>query len=172
MIQQTLAIWSLVPLPFLNLAWTSGRSWFIYCWSQAWKIFSITLLACEMRAIVQYFKNYLALHFFRIGMKIDHFKSCGQCRVFQLCWKIECSTFTESSFRIWNSLARISSPPLPLFVVMLLKVHLTSQQVCIYINNCFKSNWIKCCNQKLQTGWMDIKTRPIYMLSTGNPLQA
>ena len=45
MIQQRLAIWSLVPLPFLNLAWTSGSSWFMYCWSLAWKILSITLPA-------------------------------------------------------------------------------------------------------------------------------
>ena len=29
MIQQMLAIWSLVPLPFLNPAWTSGSSWFV-----------------------------------------------------------------------------------------------------------------------------------------------
>ena len=28
MIQQMLAIWSLVPLPFLKPAWTSGSSWF------------------------------------------------------------------------------------------------------------------------------------------------
>ena len=32
MIQQTLAIWSLVPLPFLKPASTSGSSWFTYCW--------------------------------------------------------------------------------------------------------------------------------------------
>jgi len=37
-IQQMLAIWSLVPLPFLNLAGTSGNSWFLYCWSLAWRI--------------------------------------------------------------------------------------------------------------------------------------
>ena len=30
--------------------------------------------------------------------------------------------------------------------------------------------WIKCSNQKTQTGWMNTKARPIYMLSTGNPL--
>ena len=35
MIQWVLAIWSLVPLPFLNPAWTSGCSWFTYCWSLA-----------------------------------------------------------------------------------------------------------------------------------------
>ena len=31
------------------------------------------------------------------------FQSCGHCWVFQTCWHIECSTFTVSSFRIWNS---------------------------------------------------------------------
>ena len=39
---------------------------------------------------------------------------------------IECSTFTASSFRIWNSSTGIPSPPLALFVVMLPKAHLTS----------------------------------------------
>ena len=48
MIQRMLAIWSLVPLPFLKPAWTSGSSQFMYCWSLAWRILSITLLACEM----------------------------------------------------------------------------------------------------------------------------
>ena len=49
MIQQMLAIWSLVPLPFLKLAWTSGSSQFTYCWSLAWRILSITLLECEVK---------------------------------------------------------------------------------------------------------------------------
>ena len=53
MIQQILAIWSLVPLHFLNPAWTPGSSRFTCCWSLAWRILSITLLACEMSAIVQ-----------------------------------------------------------------------------------------------------------------------
>ena len=48
MIQQMLAIWSLVPLPFLKPAWTSGSSQFTYCWSLAWRILSINILACEM----------------------------------------------------------------------------------------------------------------------------
>ena len=51
MIQQMLAIWSLVPLPFLNPAWTSGCSWFMFCWSLSWRILSINLLVCEMKAI-------------------------------------------------------------------------------------------------------------------------
>ena len=64
---------------------------------------NITLLVCEMSAIVWYFEHSLALPFFGIGMKTDHFQSCGYCGVFQICWHTECSTFTASSFRIWNS---------------------------------------------------------------------
>ena len=41
-------------------------------------------------------------------------------------WHIECSTFTASSFRIWNRSTGIPSPPLALFVVMLPKAYLTS----------------------------------------------
>ena len=59
-------------------------------------------------------------------MKTDVFHFCGHCWVFQICWHIECSTFTVSSFRIWNSLTGIPSPPLALFVVLLPKAHLTS----------------------------------------------
>ena len=53
MIQQMLAIWSLVPLLFLNPVWTSGSSQFTYCWSLAWRILSIILLACEINTTVQ-----------------------------------------------------------------------------------------------------------------------
>ena len=53
------------------------------------------------------------------------FQSCGHCWVFQICWHIECSTFTASSFRIWNSSTGIPSPPLALFVGILHKAHLT-----------------------------------------------
>ena len=59
-------------------------------------------------------------------MKTDLFQSHGHCWVFQICWHIECSTFTASCFRIWNSSTGIPSPPLALFVVMLPKAHLTS----------------------------------------------
>ena len=60
-------------------------------------------------------------------MKTELFQSCGHCWVFQICWHIECSTFTASSFRIWNSSTGIPSPPLALLVVMLPKSHLASQ---------------------------------------------
>ena len=54
-------------------------------------------------------------------MKTELFQSCGHCWSFQICWHIECSTFTASSFRIWNSSTGIPSPPLALFVAMLLR---------------------------------------------------
>ena len=59
-------------------------------------------------------------------MKTDLFQSCGHCWVFQICWHIECSTLTASSFRIWNSSTGILSSPLALFVVILPQAHLTS----------------------------------------------
>ena len=56
--------------------------------------------------------TFLALPFFEIGMKTDLFQSCGHSWGFQICWHIECSTFTASSFRIWNSSTGIPSSPL------------------------------------------------------------
>ena len=91
----------------------------VHCLSLAWRILRITLLACEMSAIVWLFEHSLSLPFFGTGMKIDLFQSCGHCWVFQICWHIECSTFREASFRIWNSSTGIPSPPLALFIVML-----------------------------------------------------
>ena len=54
------------------------------------------------------------------------FQSCGHWWVFQICWCIECSTFTASSFRIWKNSTGIQSIPLALFIVMFPKAHLTS----------------------------------------------
>ena len=67
-------------------------------------------------------------------MKTDLFQSCGHCWVFQICWHIEGSTLTASSFRIWNSSTGILSPPLALFVVMLPKAHLTSHSRCLTLS--------------------------------------
>ena len=50
MIQRMLAIWSLVPLPFLNPSWRYRISLFTYWWSLAWRILSINLLACAAAA--------------------------------------------------------------------------------------------------------------------------
>ena len=120
-----LPIWSLVHLPFLNPAWQSGNSWFTYCWSLAWRILSITFLVWDGCNCVVVWTS-LVLLFFGLGMKTDLFQSCGHCWVFQICWHIECSIFTASSFRIWNSSTGIPSPLLALFIVMLPKTHSTS----------------------------------------------
>ena len=61
MIQWMLTIWSLVPLPFLNPAWTSGSSQFTYCWNLAWRILSITLLVCAAAAAAKSLQSCLTL---------------------------------------------------------------------------------------------------------------
>ena len=127
MSHQMLAIWSLVPLSFLNPAWTSGSSWFMYCWSKpGLENFEHYFASMwdEYNCVVVW--TFFGLPFFVIGMKADFFQCCGHWRVFQVCWHIECSPSTASSFSIWNSSAGIPSPPLALFTVMLLlKPHLT-----------------------------------------------
>ena len=75
-------------------------------------------------------------------MKPDLFQSCGHCWVFQIWWHIECSTFTASSFRIWNSSTGISSPPLALFVVMLPEAHLTSHSSTSGSRWVFTQSWL------------------------------
>ena len=121
---------------FLNAAWKSGSLWFTYCWSLAWRIFSIILLVSEMSAIVWQFAHSLALPFFGIRMKTDIFQSCGHYWVLHICWHTKCSTFTESSLKIWNSSTEIPSPPLALFIVMLSKAHLTSH------SRMYGSRWV------------------------------
>ena len=69
-------------------------------------------------------------------MKTDLFQSCDHCCVFQIFWHIECSTFTASSFRIWNSSTGIPLPLLALFIMMLPKAHLTSH------SRMFVSRWV------------------------------
>ena len=119
-----LAIWSLVPLPFLKPAWTSGSSWFTYCCSLAWRILSITSCDDECNCVV-------VRTFFGISFPWDWnqnwpFPVLWPLLRFPICWHIEGSTFTASSFRIWNSSTRIPSLQLALFIVMLSKAHLTS----------------------------------------------
>ena len=126
MIQQVLAIWSLVPPSFLNPAWTS-----------IWKFTVHVLLQPGLENFEHYFASvwdewncvvvwaFFGIASFEIGMKTHLFQSCGHCWVFQICWHVDCNTFTGSSFRIWNSSTGIPSPPLALFVLVLPKAHLT-----------------------------------------------
>ena len=124
MIQQMLVIWSLVPLPFLKPACTSGSSQ-LYNWSLAWRIFEHYLAGMwnESNCVVLW--AFFGIAFLVILMKTHLLQCCGHCWVFQICWHIECSTLTASSFRIWNSSSGTPSPPLALFIVVLTKAHLT-----------------------------------------------
>ena len=116
MIQWILAIWYLVPLPFLNSACASRRTWFTNWWSLAWRILNMILLICEISAIVWLCS--LALPFFGVGMKMDLFKSCGHCWVFQI--------FILSAALSQHHLLGSEIAQLALFIVILLKAHLTS----------------------------------------------
>ena len=120
MIQWTLAVWSLVPLPFLNPVCISEHSLFTYCWNLAWRILSMWN---ECNSLVL---NILWLYPSLGWNENWPFPVLGPLPSFQICWHIECSTLAAASFRIWNSSARILSPPLALFVAMFPSAYLTS----------------------------------------------
>ena len=64
-------------------------------------------------------------------------------------WVLWCN-FTASSFMIWNSSSGISSPPLAMFVVMLLKARLTSH------SRMSGSRWVitlMCLSESLRSFW-------------------
>ena len=67
---------------FLNPACTFGSSWFMYYWSLAWRIFSITLLACEM--VILCGSLNIVCHCPSLGLEWKLFQSCGYCWVFQI----------------------------------------------------------------------------------------
>ena len=116
----------------------SGSSAFCESSLNIWKFWVCILLKSCFKNFEHYFAsmwnecNFVVVWtFFGIAFLGDWnenwlFQSCGHCWVFQTCWHIECSTFTASSFRIWNNSTGIPSPPLALFIVMLSKAHLTS----------------------------------------------
>ena len=125
MIQRMLAIWSLVPLPIpktslnirkfmVHVLLKPGLENFEHDFTSMWD-------ECNCAVVWAFFGIAFA-----IGMKTDLFQSCGHCCVLQICWHIECSTFTASSSRIWNSSTGIPSLLLALFIVMFPKAHLTS----------------------------------------------
>ena len=125
MIQWMLTICSLVPLPFLNPACTSGSSRFMYCLKPSVKDFEhyLTSVWDECSCAVVW-------AFFDIGFLWNWNENWP----FPVLWPL--LSFPNSMaywmwhfhsiFRIWNSSTGIPSPPLALFIVMLLKVHLTS----------------------------------------------
>ena len=94
------AIWSLFLLPLQNPAYTSESSQFMYCWSLAWRIFNITLLACEMNTVV-------VGTFFGIAFLLDWnenltLSSPVATAEFSKFAAFEYSTLTASSIRIFK----------------------------------------------------------------------
>ena len=125
MIQQSLAIWSLFPLPFLIP--TRNPEFHVSHTVEAWlgnfeHYFTNVWGECNRVVVWAFF----GLSFLGDWNENWCFQSCGHCWVLQICWNIECGTFTASSFRIWNSSTGIPSPPRALFIVMLSKAHLAS----------------------------------------------
>ena len=125
-IQRMLAIWFLVPLPFLKPVWKSGISHFTYCWSLGLDNFEHYFASVwnECNCAVVW-------AFFGIAFLWDWNENWP----FPVLWPLLSfpnllaywvHPFTASSFRIWNSSAGISTLPLALFVMMLPKAHLTS----------------------------------------------
>ena len=55
MIQWMLAIWTLVPLPFLNPAWTSGSSQFTYCETNIMLYVNYTLIKTRILVLISVF---------------------------------------------------------------------------------------------------------------------
>ena len=108
----------------------SGSSAFSKSSLNIWKFMVHILLKPGLENFEYYFANVwdectcaVVSTFFGIAFlwdwnETDFFPSCGHCWVFQICWHLECSTFTASSLRIWNSSTGIPSPPLILFVVV------------------------------------------------------
>ena len=118
MIQQMLAIWSLVPLPFLSQL-------------EHLEVHNSQLLKPGLENFEHYFANvwdegnfvvvwaFFGIVFLGIRIKTDLFQSCGHCWAFQISWHIDSSTFTESSFRI--EIAQLEFHHVALFIVMLPK---------------------------------------------------
>ena len=108
----------------------SGSSGFSKSILNIWKFSVHILLKPNLKNFEHYFARvwdqcncavvwtFFGIALLRTDVKTDLFQPCGHCWVFQICWHIECSTFTASSFRIWNSSAGIPSLSLALFIVM------------------------------------------------------
>ena len=109
--KSSLNIWKSMVHILLKPGWENFERYFASVWDE-----------CNCMVVLAFF----GIVFLWDWNEKEHLQSSGHCWVFQIYWHIECSTFTASPFRIWNSLSEIPSPPLALFVVMLSKAHLTS----------------------------------------------
>ena len=83
---------------FMRFIWR-----FTEYWSLTWRILNITLLECKMSANCVVVWTFFGVALLWHWNENWHFPGQGHCWVFKICWYIECSTFTASSLRIWNS---------------------------------------------------------------------
>ena len=90
----------------------SGLSAFSKTSLNIWKFMVHILLKPHLENFKHYFAsvwyecNWVVVWtFFGIGMKTDLFQFCGHCWVFQICWHIECSTFTH--YFLWFETAQL-----------------------------------------------------------------
>ena len=116
----------------------SGSSAFSKSSLNVWKFTVHILLKPGLENFEHYFTSMwdeynwvVAWTFFGFAFHWDwnencHFPVLWPLLSFQICWRIECSTFTASPFKICSSSTGIPSPPLALVSVMLPKAHLTS----------------------------------------------
>ena len=83
-------------------AWWTAVSGVTQSWTQLKRLSSSSSSMWDEcnSAVVWAFFGIAFLWNWNENRKWKVFQSCGHCWVFQICWHIECSTFTASSFRI------------------------------------------------------------------------
>ena len=144
MTQEMLGIRPLAPLPFLNSTWTSVQV--------ELNINSKFLVHVPLKPSLENFEHYFASVWDECNcavvwtfFDITFLWRWNESWPFPVLWPLLSftnllvywgSTFTASSFMIWNNSAGISSPALALFIVMLPKAHLTLH------SRIFGSRWV------------------------------
>ena len=121
-----LAIWSLIPLPFLNPAWTSRISQFTHCWSQTWRILSMTLLARVMSQLCSSWNTLWHCLSLELEWKLTFSNPVATAEFSKFAGILRAPLSQHHLLGFWNSSTGIPSPPLALFLVMLPNAHLTS----------------------------------------------
>ena len=119
-----LAIWSLVLLTFLNLAWIIWKFTVHILLKPGLENFELTLLACEMSEIVQLCSLNILWDCLSLGLEWRlTFSSPVATAEFSKFAGILSAAL--SKHHLWNSSVGLSSPPLAFFIVMLPKAYLT-----------------------------------------------
>ena len=141
-----LAIWSLVPLPFLNLDWTSRSSQFMYCWSLTWTILLVYVQFSSVQLLsrVQLFvtpwtaarQAFLTITNSQSLLKLKSIESVMPSNHFILCHSLLPSIFP--SIRIFSneSLVHIKWPKYWSFSVSIIPSNEYSGLIC------FRMDWL------------------------------